>query len=101
MKSAKLRTRSDRALFQKTPFSIETLRAGVQRRIERGFVIIGAELSDVERFIIVCGKDRSTFLNRLAQSIGDFVRHVGMDDHRPAAEIEGRDRAVKPLEMDL
>ena len=63
----------------------------MQRRIERGFLIVGAELGDVERFIIIGGEDRSTFLNRFAEGIGDFVGHVGVDDH-DLAKVSGRKR---------
>ena len=63
----------------------------MQRRIERGFLIVGAELGNVERFIIVGGEDRSPFLNRFAEGIGDFVGHVGVDDH-DLAKVSGRKR---------
>ena len=74
-------------------------RTRVQRRVEGSFLIIGAELGDVERSIIVGREDRSTFFDSFAESISDLVSHTGMDDHRPTAEIDCCDGAVEPFEV--
>src|SRR4029077_11125379 len=58
--------------------------------VVRRFFVVGAELRHIERFVIIRGDGFLAVLDRFAQRISDAGRHVGAHDHRPAAEIDGR-----------
>jgi len=63
------------------------------------FGAVGAEVGDIERPEVV-GRDRGAAqLDGFAQRVVDFVRHVGADDYRPAAEVDGRDIVGKTLKL--
>ena len=72
-------------------FAIKALRARVERHVVRRLFIVGTQLRDVERLIVIRGDKFFALLNRFAKRIGHVVRHVGADDHGPAAKIDGGD----------
>src|SRR5690349_17326650 len=88
-----------RELLQIAAFLVEFLSAGMKRRVVGRLFVVGAELRDVQRPVIVGRKNSLSLLDRFAERVSDVIGHVRMDDHRPAAEIHGRDRMIEPFEM--
>src|SRR6185437_3450706 len=69
--------------------AIETLGAGMKRRSARRLLARRADLREIERPVIVGRDGELACLDRFAERISELVGHIGMDDHRPAGEIDG------------
>src|SRR5579884_947526 len=81
--------------MQVAAFAIKLRGTGMQRRAAWRFLVDGAELHQIERLVIV-GRDlQLAQLERLAQGISHVVGHIGMDDHRPATEIDAWNRLLQ------
>src|ERR1044071_5363251 len=73
------------AFYSKILFKISSLavkaRCGpMQRHIVRRLSVIGAELGNVERLVIIGGDQILSVFDRFTQSIGQVVAHVGAHD---------------------
>src|SRR5437870_13201282 len=80
-----------------TSLAVESLRPGVQRNVVRRLFIVRAKLRHFERFEVICGDEIFARLDRFAKSVSDLVSHLGMDHHRPAAEVYSLDVLGQPL----
>ena len=60
---------------------------------------VGAEIGDIKRPEIVGGDGGAAQLDGFAERIGDIVFHIGAHNHRPAAEVDGRNIGGKTFEL--
>src|SRR5262245_7335668 len=75
--------------LQVTPLPVEPASAWVQRNTIGRFFVVGAELTDVDGLEVVCRNEMFALLDGFAEGERNIVWHVGLDHHRPTAEIDG------------
>jgi len=86
----------DRLLLpQISAFFVEASRSRMQRHVERRLVVVAAQLRHLS-FLKLSVESNLAQLDRFAERVGDSLGNVGMDDHRPSAEVDGGYICFKP-----